>query len=99
MAERVRSDAQLLSHLNGTATTIASGALTVPAKTNYILISNTDSTNKLLVSFDGAVNFLTIQPLASLSLDVDNFSNRNTNLQVKSSASTVAYEVLFGSEI
>lgn len=98
MATRIRSDIQVLSHLNGTATTSMSSALTVPTSCTSGVIQNTDGTNNLLVTFDSTL-FWTVYPRSSLAFDVDNFSNRGNTLKVKSSASTVTYEILFGAEV
>lgn len=98
MAIRITANVQIISHLNGTATTSLSSALTIPSDSNAMVIQNADDTNNLLLTVDGT-NFFTIYPHGSVSLDVDDFNNRNSFIKVKSSAATVAYQCLFGAEV
>lgn len=94
MSTEIRADSALLTHDNFSPTTIAS-TKTLPFRTNFILVENMDSTNNVLVSFDGGVNFKTVGPGKALSIDVDNL----LSYQVKSSAATPSTECLYGSSI
>lgn len=97
MAQRIVSCAQKLTHDNY-ATSTGGATKTLPKNTKFILIHNIDSTNSVLVSFDGT-NFKTVQAGSILSLDVDfNDAASPTTYTVKSSASTPNVECLYGSE-
>lgn len=93
----MRADAQKLTHDNYNAPGVAV-TKTFPAKTNFFLVENMDSTNSVLVSFDAGVTFKTIGPGKSLSVDIDG-SSPITSYQVKSSAGTPATQCLYGSEL
>jgi len=96
MSTRMRSDAQKFTVTNVTYDT--TGALvTIPTNCTSILISNTSAVS-LKIAFDGGTVFFTIPTLQSLSLDCDNFSNRNT-LFAKAASATAAVEFLFGAEL
>jgi hypothetical protein len=98
MASLIKANAQKLTHDNFATSTTAS-TRTLPDKTHFILISNPDASIALKVSFDGGTTFFTIPAGQSLSLDVDNFSNRNTSLKVKSASGTPNCEIIYGSEV
>lgn len=92
MATRTRADAQKFTHSNF-ATATSSATKTLPSNTTSILISNTDSTDSVLVSLDGT-NYVTIPKNMSLSVDCDNLAN----YKIKSSANTPAVECVYASE-
>lgn len=78
------------SHINGSATT---SPATLPEKgsaSTWLSVCNADATNNLLVSFDGGTNFTTIFPKTRLEGPF-----KVKSLTLKSSSSTVAYEILF----
>lgn len=82
-------------HINGTATTTASnisGALTGGVGAiQGIVISNTDTTNSLIISADASGNILaTITPGQSYTVPF-NFDPTSGSLFVKANASTTAY--------
>jgi hypothetical protein len=93
MSQRMRSDAQLITHDNY-ATSTSPATKTLPSHTSFILIENMDSTDSVLVSFDSGVSFKTLGPGKALSLDCDSMKSYD----VKSSAGTPAVEALYGSE-
>lgn len=97
MSTRIRADAQKLTHDNFTAA-VGPVTKTLPAKTNFLLIENMDSTNSIKVSFDAGVTFKDIGPGKALSLDIDG-SSPIQSYAVKSSASTPAAQCLYGSEL
>jgi hypothetical protein len=100
MSIRVVGNVQQFSHYNFTATTVAADIFShIPVRTNTIIIDNTDATNSILISFDAGTNWKTIAAGSNIQLECDNYCNRHTSLQIKSSASTVAVECLFGSEV
>jgi hypothetical protein len=78
------------SHYNGTATTTPAKVALKRPPGQSIRIRNLDTTNNLLVSFDGGTNFATIKPTDQpIVLDV-----LFHYFYVQSSASTVAYDAL-----
>lgn len=81
-------DAGVAEHHNGSATT-APATVSFSGTSKSLLIENRDSTNDLLISFDGDSNTKTIGPGQSLSIEANHASVR-----VSSSAGTVAYEML-----
>jgi hypothetical protein len=85
------------AHLNSTLTTVTA-AQTFPANTNFISIFNSDSTNNVLISFDGDVTTFPLLPLGNFSFDCNDFKSRNT-LNLKSSASTIAVKIVYGYEV
>lgn len=93
MATRTRSDAQKFTHDNFSASTTVS-ARTLPAKTNFILVDNLDTSISLLVSLDGGTNFKTVKAGGNLSVDGDNINSLN----IKSASGTPSVECLYGSE-
>lgn len=93
MATSINGAVNKIQHDNYTATTTAAEK-TPTNPFNFLLIRNTDSTNSVLVSFDGDVTYFTIPPGSTLSLEV----NRMKSYHVKSSASTIAVQCLYGSE-
>lgn len=82
-------------HLNGTATTTpATIGPNAPALASQesatLVVTNTDATNNLLLSFDGGVNFFTVRPATTVTLPVGVKS-----AVVKSSAASVVYSILW----
>lgn len=75
-------------HFNGTATT-APATIDMGTGVVSLIIDNLDVTNNLLISFDGGTLFKTLGVGKTLSMEIS-----TTKLVVKSSALTVAYEVL-----
>lgn len=78
-----------IKHVNGTATT-SPDVLDLGVGVVSILVENRGS-NDLLISFDNGATFKTVGGGLSLSVDVI-----VTQITVKSSASTVDYEILVG---
>jgi len=83
------------AHYNGT---VGTTAVSVPAVAGNaiadVMISNLDSnanSKKLLVSFDGGTNFTTLSAGASLPWTV---RGGITQIKVKGSVASVAYEIL-----
>lgn len=97
MSQRIRADAQKLTHDNYNAA-VTPATKTLPNHTNFILIQNMDATNNVLVSFDAGATFKTIGPSKALSVDIDGSSPIQSYV-VKSSAATPAVECLYGSEL
>lgn len=97
MSQRIRADAQKLTHDNYSAA-VGPATKTLPAKTNFLLIENMDSTDSVKVSFDAGITFKDIGPGKALSLDIDGSSPIKSYV-VKSSAGTPAVQCLYGSEL
>lgn len=97
MSTRVRSDVQKLVHDNFTASTTPSARTLPSGQVTWVRVNNPDATNNLLVSFDGT-NYTTLKPGSDpLEVSVDNLARFNS-LTIKTSASTIAAEVLYGVE-
>ena len=92
MATEFRAAANKMRHDNHAAPgSLTERTFAVPA--NFLIISNTDSTNPAAVSFDGSNSF-TIPAGASASFDMAKQVSYWT-----SGTSSPALEVVFGSEI
>lgn len=92
----VRAAAQKFSVTNPSLTTTGA-AQTLPAKTNYMLVSNIDAAINVLISFDN-VTYFTIKPGASLSIEGADISARQS-VYLKSASGTPTCEVLYGAEV
>lgn len=83
-----------VKHINGTATVTAAKTEFQATESSWLSIFNADATNNLLVSFDGGTLFTTVRPTTRLE---GPFAVKQ--LSVKSSAATVAYEILHTSVV
>jgi hypothetical protein len=94
MSQRIRADAQKLTHDNYTAATTPT-TKPLPKGTSSLLIQNMDATDNVLVSFDAGATFKTIRPGVIFTIGVDNL----LSYVVKSSANTPASECIYSSEL
>lgn len=83
-----------VKHINGTAVVTAANTEKQATESSWLSIFNADATNNLLVSFDEGKTFATVRPVTRLE---GPFAVRQ--LSVKSSAATVAYEILHTSVV
>ena len=92
MATDIVADAGKITQSNYTTTTMAA-TKALPAKTTSVFIRNVDTTDNVLVSFDGT-NFFTLKPGDAISLDL----RFEASYLVKSSANTPAVQAIYASE-
>jgi hypothetical protein len=96
-------------HINGTATTTATQVgPSMNQESACLFIGNLDATNNLLLSFDDGANWFTVLPKSYVTLPVQVKGLKPASapagmqwngLQVKSSAATAAYSILWVSVI
>lgn len=84
---RIEPLGNVVEHFNGTATTVPA-TLNFAAYSKSILLHNTGSEG-LLVSFDGGVNFKTLNSGISLAMEV-----RLNSMVVKAATTSTTYENL-----
>lgn len=93
-----RAAAQVLSNKSvAMSTSYASMASSIPAKCNYMCLSNPDASISLSLSFDAGTTAFTLAPGKSVSIECADFKARNT-LHAKSASGTPNLEMIFGAE-
>lgn len=90
------ANAGRVKHVNGSATTVAAETEKQASEPAWLVVNNPDLTNNLLVSFDGGAFFFTIRP--GLRLEGP-FGLGQKSLHLKTSAGTIAYEILWTSVV
>lgn len=81
------------THINGTATTTPAALVANNSQESArIIVNNTDATNLLQLSFDGGVTFFNVRPNSTVDLPIQTLMK---DVRVRSSAATVAYQILW----